>query len=189
MDLAAWAEDEARQRLSPLGARWLHSAAVGERARDIAPVVEPADHGVLIAAALLHDVGYAPELAVSSFHPLDGARWLRSVGHHRLAGLVAHHTAASFEATALGLGDALGEFSDEASAVSDALTYCDLTTGPTGECVTVAWRLKEIEQRYGSASVVAWALQQASFRLFAAVARTERRLVAANTRRPPSPHR
>ncbi len=31
----------------------------------------------LVAAAYLHDIGYAPELAITGFHPLDGARHLR----------------------------------------------------------------------------------------------------------------
>jgi hypothetical protein len=180
MDLGAWAEEEAQRLLAPLGARWLHSVAVGRRAREIAVAVDPADRAFLVAAAFLHDVGYAPELLFSGFHPLDGARWLAMQGQHRLAGLVAHHTGASFEAAALGLSEAINEFPDEASAVSDALTYCDLTTGPVGERVTVARRLDEIERRYGATSLVARALRGASGGLFAMVARTELRLCRAS---------
>jgi hypothetical protein len=29
---------------------------------------------MLVAAAILHDVGYAPDLATTGFHPLDAAR-------------------------------------------------------------------------------------------------------------------
>ena len=36
---------------------------VGEQARRIAHVVPPTDRDLLLAAAYLHDVGYAPELA------------------------------------------------------------------------------------------------------------------------------
>jgi hypothetical protein len=60
--------------------------------------------------------------------------------------------------------------------VSDALAYTDLTTGPRGERVTAVERLSEIERRYGSASLVARALESASDALFAMVARTEERL-------------
>jgi hypothetical protein len=176
MELAGWAEGEARRRLGPVGTRWLHSQAVALRAREIAPVCEPADRALLVAAAFVHDVGYAPELAVSGFHPLDGAYWLQAQGEDRLAALVAHHTGARFEAEALRLGRAIEEFADEASVVSDALTYCDLTTGPTGARITVLQRLGEIEQRYGSASIVVEALRRASESLFAMVERTEMRL-------------
>jgi hypothetical protein len=90
--------------------------------------------------------------------------------------LVAHHTGARFEAKAHGLVDRLAAFQDEASAVSDALAYSDLTTGPAGERVTVAERLGEIERRYGRASLVVRALERASDALVAMVERTEHRL-------------
>lgn len=176
MDLVAWAEGEARRRLEPLGARWKHAHAVGARARGVAVVCEPLDRDLLVAAALLHDVGYDPDLADTGFHPVDGARWLASEGHARLAALVAHHSRARFEAQELGLQTALDEFPDEASVVSDTLTYCDLTTGPAGERVTAGERIREIEQRYGAESVVVRALHAASADLLEAVERTERRL-------------
>jgi hypothetical protein len=51
----------------------------------------PDDREILVAAAWLHDIGYAPGLAETGFHPLDGARWLRTAGFgDRLAGLVAY---------------------------------------------------------------------------------------------------
>ena len=70
------------------------------------------DRALLVAAAYLHDIGYAPELEDTGFHPLDGARWLRAHGHERLAGLVAHHSGA-VRGGARGLADALAEFPDE----------------------------------------------------------------------------
>ena len=57
---------------------------------------------LLVAAAWLHDIGYAPTLAATVFHPLDGARHLRALGHERLARLVAYHSSARWEAEALG---------------------------------------------------------------------------------------
>lgn len=84
---------------------------------------------VLLAAAYLHDVGYAPELMRAGFHPLDGARFVREAGHERLAGLVAHHSASDAQAEERGLAEQLAQFPAEHSLVARALTYCDLTTG------------------------------------------------------------
>jgi hypothetical protein len=53
--------------------------------------------------AYLHDIGYAPRLVRTGFHPLDGAEWLASMGEIRLANLVAHHTGALHEAGERGL--------------------------------------------------------------------------------------
>jgi hypothetical protein len=182
VDVAEWAARESRVRLAPVGSRWAHACGVAIRAREIAAAVDAEDRRVLIAVAYLHDIGYAPELVVHDFHPLDGALWLQRERHRRLAGLVAHHTGARFEAKAHGLSEALAAFQDERSAVSDALGYCDLTTGPTGQRVTVVERLEEIERRYGSASLVARALEDASEALFAMVRRTETRLAGQRIR-------
>jgi HD domain len=80
MALTSWAVANAERFLSPLGSRWSHVRQTGELARRIARVVPPADRDLLVAAAYLHDVGYAPELAKTGFHPLDGARWIRDHG-------------------------------------------------------------------------------------------------------------
>ncbi|MFD6855509.1 HD domain-containing protein [Streptomyces diastaticus] len=55
--------------------------------------VSEADRDLLVAAAWLHDIGYAPELRDTGSHPLDGARHLESLGAPaRLVRLVAHHS-------------------------------------------------------------------------------------------------
>jgi hypothetical protein len=175
VDLVAWAAEESRRRLGSVGTRWAHTQAVARRAQEIAAVVDSADRSVLVAAAYLHDVGHSPQLRDCGFHPLDGAFWLEQQGLDRLAGLVAHHTGARFEAHARGLADAISRFEDERSAVSDALTYTDLMTGPAGEPVTVAQRLAEIEERYGPTSLVVRSLEQARETIVAMVDRTEAR--------------
>jgi hypothetical protein len=152
---------------------------VARRAREISVVVDADDRELLLAAGYLHDVGYAPALIARGFHPLDGALWLRGQGLERLAGLVAYHTGARFEAAVHGLADDLAAFHDEESPVSDALAYSDLTTGPAAERVTPAERLAEIERRYGRASLVVRALENASDTLLAMVGRTERRLATS----------
>ena len=55
----------------------------------------------------------------------------------------------------------LAEFTDEASATSMALTYCDMTTGPAGEVITYEERLAGVERRYGAEHVVARSVRQA----------------------------
>ena len=176
MDVTVWAAREANTRLARRGSRWSHARGVALRAEEIAAAVGEADRGVLVAAAYLHDIGYADELVVHDFHPLDGALWLRAQSQERLAGLVAHHSGAIFEARSHGLAERLIAFIDERSPVSDALAFSDLTTGPTGERVTVAERLGEIERRYGTGSLVVRALEDASPTLEAMIGRTEARL-------------
>jgi hypothetical protein len=53
-----------------------------------------------------------PSWQQPAFIPFDGARWLATQGHQRLAGLVAHHTGARYEADELGLRSVLDEFLD-----------------------------------------------------------------------------
>ena len=169
MQLSDWAEEHARRLLSPLGKRWRHAEAVADIARDLARSLAPEDAGVLVASAYLHDVGYAPELAISGFHPLDGAQYVRALGHDRLAGLVAHHTGARAEARLRGMEQELAGFDDERSIVSSALAYCDLTTGPHGERMTPKQRLLDVEARYGEDSPVTGALRTAWPELMEAV--------------------
>lgn len=169
MQLSAWAEDHARGLLSPLGRRWSHAKAVAGAARDLARSLAPEDADVLVASAYLHDIGYVPRLAVTGFHPLDGARHVLTLGHVRLAGLVAHHTGARHEARLRGLQHALAGFDDERNLVSAALAYCDLTMGPSGEGMTPQQRLLDVEARYGQDSLVIAGLRAAWPELLAAI--------------------
>jgi len=84
MELRDRAEDHAGDLLRPLGRRWRHAQAVAETAQELAIGMTPEDADVLVASAYLHDIGYAPGLAMNGFHPLDGARHLRAFGHEVL---------------------------------------------------------------------------------------------------------
>ena len=160
--------------------RWRHVQAVGQKAERIGPAFAAADATALAAAAWLHDIGYATDLVDTGFHPLDGARWLRSRGADaRVAVLVANHSCAIVEASERGLHQTLtDEFPAEHSPVADALIYCDLTTGPDGRCMTVEDRLSDIRARYGAGSVVDRFVERAEEDLVSAVRRTQRRLDA-----------
>lgn len=59
MALEAWAKLQAERLIGPLGNRWVHVQAVARQAGRVA-VLSADDGEVLVAAALLHDVGYAP---------------------------------------------------------------------------------------------------------------------------------
>lgn len=163
--------------LEALPQRRAHLLAAGSKAEEVAGVLDDEDRGVLIAAAYLHDVGYAPALVRTGAHQLDGGRWLSSLGLHRLAALVAHHSGARFEMELRGLNHLLVDFGREAGEIDDALTYCDLTTGPQGDDVSAVERLAEVRCRYAPDSVVVRALDAAEPELLAAVARTQARLV------------
>lgn len=178
MSLTLWAAANAERLLSPLGNRWQHVRQVARQARAIGKAVPPADRDVLVAAAFLHDIGYAPSLAQTGFHPLDGARWIRDYGPcERLACLVAHHSCAIYEARVRGLDDVLlAEFVPEESATYDALVFCDLTTSPTGEAVTFKERVDEIFERYGPDHQVSHALRLSHSCLAAYVNRTLSRI-------------
>jgi hypothetical protein len=136
------------------------------------------DVDLLVAAAWLHDIGYAPTLNETGFHPLDGARYLRGIGApDRLCRLVANHTGARVEATNRGLVDTLmQEFPPEASDTADALTYADLTTGPEGSPVSALERLMEILVRYPPNHVVHQSIQEARPDLLEIAARVDARL-------------
>jgi hypothetical protein len=133
----------------------------------------------LVQAAVLHDVGYAPDVAVTGFHPLDGARYLESVGvDDEVVSLVAHHSCARIEAEERGLGTNLSEFPPGPAELTDFLIFCDMTTSPDGTPVTVQARLSEIMIRYGPDSVVGRSITRAEPELRAATLRVAGRLRA-----------
>lgn len=181
MDQALWAEELARKFLEiPLPRRWAHVQGVAGRAQFLAPILG-GDAELIEAAAWLHDIGYSPELAVTGFHPLDGARylWDEHGADSVLCRLVANHSCAVIEAEERGLDRELSaEFPVPDQRLGDALTYCDMTTSPTGFPVSVGDRLAEIRRRYGPSDVVTSFVQTAEPDLLASVARVSCRLIA-----------
>lgn len=163
--------------------RWAHVQAVAAEARRITPALD--DGELLVAAAVLHDIGYAPTLATTKFHPLDGARFLQAQRMPaRLCALVARHSCALKEAELRGCGADVAEFPDEETPVRDALWYCDMVTGPDGQRLTVDDRLTEIQSRYGPESIVGQFIGIARPELVAAVDRTIARYTAAGIPQP-----
>ncbi len=159
--------------------RWAHVQGVARQADHAAG---PGGYGrTLVAAAWLHDIGYAPAAQDTGFHPLDGARYLRRVGvAEEIVRLVAHHSFALVEAAERGLdGELAAEFPPPDPVLADALCFCDMTTSPDGELVDPADRLAEIQVRYGPGDVVTRFVDRARPGILAAVGRARERLAAA----------
>ena len=169
------ARSEARRLVEPLGRRWLHVSAVGQKAERIG--LELGLHAELLAAACwLHDIGYAPELVETGMHAIDGARHLRRTGwDERIVSMVAHHSCAVLEAEERGLSADLLEFARPPRDYEDAVCFCDMTTGPDGATVDARDRLEEIEVRYGPDHLVTRFIRRARPETLSVVSRVEDR--------------
>jgi hypothetical protein len=170
----------ARLLLRDSGDRWRHTVGVADRAQEVADTVHgSAGRDLLTAAAWLHDIGYAPSLRRTGFHPVDGALHLARTGWPaRLVGLVAHHSGARFVARAVGLAGVLAQFPREESEVSDALIYADQTTGPQGQRLPIEQRFAEQLARHGPDSPNAAVHHIRGPHLLAAARRVERRRIS-----------
>jgi integrase len=93
MTLTGWAADYAEELLAPLGDRWAHVQGVVRQAERVAAILPAEEREVLVAAAYLHDLGYAPALRVTLFRRRF---WLPATRVAGLDGLRIHdlrHTA------------------------------------------------------------------------------------------------
>lgn len=160
--------------------RWSHVQGVARAASAVAYRVEPVDAEAIVAAAWLHDVGYAPGIATTGFHPVDGARFATGAGMPDLVvALIAHHTGADTEAEERGLSAALAEFARPPRDLLDLVTFADMTTSPDGEPITAEARVAEILSRYGEGDPVFAAVSRSAPELLASVARVRNRLELA----------
>jgi hypothetical protein len=180
---ASWAQQIARNLLAEnLPRRWAHVQGVAATAMSLTPVLGD-NTDLVVAAAWLHDIGYSPAIASTGFHPLDGARYLRTTRHasDMVCRLVAHHSSAISEADIRGLGAALSsEFNPPPGSLANALTFCDMTTGPDGQRMTFGDRIADIRARYDPQDPVSRALDRSESQLHAAVSGVTRKL-ARNT--------
>jgi hypothetical protein len=180
MPLARWGVDgRGAVPRHELPLQWAHVRGVAGRSAHVGHrLLTGTERELLIAAALLHDIGYAPALVESGFHPLDGARFLgRLGGPERLCDLVANHSAAAYAARLRGLEGELAAFPDEVTVLRDALWYCDLSAGPAGEPVGFDERIAGIRARHGPGSASVLALDAGGYEArLGAYRRTELRL-------------
>ena len=178
-----WALFTAERLLAgPLPGRWLHVQGVIARARTVGQLLglRPAEADLLVAAAALHDIGLAPDVAATKASFLDGARWLAEQGAPaRLTDLVAHCDCGQVEASLHGHEAEYARYRDERSPIRDALWYCCLTTGANGTPVSVEERIAAWATTYADDDVIIRYAVLARDELLAAVSRTEDRLDAA----------
>jgi hypothetical protein len=163
--------------LDSLPDRLAHSRGVACHAQFLTLTVGPHQAPLLVAAAWLHDIGYAAALRETDFHPLDGARHLRAIGWPPpVCNLVAHHSGARFVAPVLQLDGELDDYPFSEDPVSDALTVADQTTGMLGEAMTTDERMSDMLERHGPDSANARAHPQREPYLRAAAVRVAGRL-------------
>jgi HD superfamily phosphodiesterase len=163
----------AKKMLAELPERLAHVAGVARTAAMQHAVVEIDE---LIASAWLHDIGYAPSIALTGFHPLDGARYLQTVGYPDLVvSLVAFHSEAKVEAEERGLISELLEFALPPADLLDALTFADMTTARDGSATSIDNRLREVFEHYAPNDAVFRAVARSEPLLRGSVARVEAR--------------
>lgn len=170
--LDRWAEETARTMLADTGPRLDHVLAVGEKAREVARKLGGDDGQRLIVSAFLHDIGYADQLVDTGLHQIDGARWLTDLGLPSIASMVAHHSEAAVELELRGREELLDGFERPDQRIADALTYCDVTTGPAGQDVSLDERIEDVGRRRGSDSPVYRAMVKARARYVESIERT-----------------
>ena len=180
INIITWSAELAGQLLTPLGNRWFHTQGVVRTAEHVGQAFDNEDREMLIAAAYVHDIGYAPQIQQTGFHPLDGANYLLSLNQTRLASLVAYHSEAQFEAKLRNLLSNLSDIPREHSAIADALTYCDMHTNPNGQCISFEERIDDILQRYPKGHIVNQAIRQAIPSYEQVIANTQNLLKSQN---------
>jgi HD superfamily phosphodiesterase len=170
----AAARELAELLLSELPRRLRHTLAVAATCAALADRARVTAHTreIALGAAYVHDIGYAPPLRRTGFHPLDGALYLRDHGWPLTARLVARHSQARLHAAARGLS--LAEFPPVRGIAQDLLDYADATTGPDGQRMTIDERLAEIAARHGGDGPVGQVIGERHRLLMA----TQRRIAA-----------
>lgn len=139
----------AAEILGDVGTRLSHVLRAGRIASQLSGLFDEEEGRLLVAAATLHDIGYAPPIAQTGFHPLDGALYLTAQGYsRRLAGLVAHHSLSYLNAPAHGIADLEAIFPRESGMLADALMYADMHSAPDGSQIPGEQRLADIASRH-----------------------------------------
>jgi len=173
----------ATQALADMPRRLAHVGGVAAAAQRVVEQrgVKYADQ--IVAAAWLHDIGYAPSIKDTGFHPVDGARFVQDAGFPELVvSLVAFHTGARIEAEERGLSADLAAFTEPGQEPLDVLIFSDMTTSPDGAPIAAPERIAEILARYPEADPVHRAVSRSAPDLLDSVSRVEALLTAVQPR-------
>jgi hypothetical protein len=130
--------------------RWAHTIGVAATAERLVDALDTVQPEAVVAAAWLHDIGYAPDLADTGFHPIDGAAHVsQAPGLWSTVNLIAHHSGAVFEAQERGMDSELAHYRFPVDVEELAiLNAADLCTSPDGALIDPQARLDEILKRY-----------------------------------------
>ena len=132
-----------------------HASRTARRAAELAQRIPGTRATDVMAAAWLHDIGYATPLRRTGFHPLDGALFLMGEDWpERIVRLVAHHSLAALEAPFYGVGHHLGVIEVVTGIDADILTSADLGGGAGDPAPSVAERLEAMRIEEERAGVV-----------------------------------
>ena len=147
-------------------ARLAHVLTVASHVRETAERLDATgsvciDVDYAYRAALLHDIGYAPELQETGFHPIDGARYLERRGYPTIAADIICHSNSPELARLRGLPP----ISVSTSLVAELITYWDVQVAQGGIVMTYADRMSEIRARHSAQSDVCRAHEIAEERI------------------------
>ncbi len=143
------AEALARQLLEDDPRRLAHVAGAAQAAAYVAAVLPEVPAETVVVAAWLHDIGHAPGLARTGFHPVDGAVFLaQGPWTEQVVRLVAHHSHSAVAAEHHG-ARLMSEFAPVDGLIADVLTFADVVAGADGRGATLRQRLAELRQRPG----------------------------------------
>lgn len=148
--LVTEASSVARFLLREMPQRLAHVEAAGRQAVAVARRLPgELDGEAVIAAALLHDIGYSRDIRRTGFHPLDGALFLAATDWpDTVVRLVAHHSHAAVVAPYHGVGHHLAVIAPVDGFAADVVTYADLTAGRKGKGSTPEDRVAEMAVRH-----------------------------------------
>ena len=141
------ARESASKTLSADRNRLAHSAAAARVAAQAAGALARQEAEIIVAAAWLHDIGYAPTLRKTGYHPVDGALALmREAWPDRVVRLVAHHGLAALEAPFYSVAHHLGVIDPVPGLAAELLIYADMTSGTRGEPVSPLERAEHMRR-------------------------------------------
>jgi hypothetical protein len=120
----------------------------------------------VVAAALLHDIGYAPAITRTGFHPLDGALFLAQEGWpDRVVFLVAHHSHSAVLAPYYGVHHHLSLLDHVHGQADDIITFSDLRAGVNGLGTDPRERIEDMRRRHADRTVVPDDIREARYRM------------------------